>query len=157
MAYSMKKPKHIFLFYIMFFFIWGHAQSMQAQGVPNDSLNKPKVNINVKKQFDSKGNLTEFDSSYSYSFPSGNLSSMNSDSILNQFRAFFNNNYSFPQFGFGNNFNQDSTNTANFFNMDNFMKQFQQNDSAFNQIYMQMDSLRGKFFQLSNPNGFPKE
>jgi hypothetical protein len=46
----------------------------------HDTLNKPKFNVKVNKEFDSKGNLIRYDSTYSYSFK-GNGSMAFPDSL----------------------------------------------------------------------------
>jgi hypothetical protein len=49
---------------------------------------KPKINYRVNKQYDDKGNLVRYDSSYSYVYP-GQGRYLNTDSLFNSFRLSF--------------------------------------------------------------------
>lgn len=53
-----------------------------------DTIHKPKINVKVNKEFDSKGNLTHYDSSYSYVYKGSNLAI--NDSLF-PFKSFFGN------------------------------------------------------------------
>jgi hypothetical protein len=50
-----------------------------------DNNNQPDVKIDVKKQYDEKGNMVVYDSIYSWSW-SGNPDDMDIDSLMNKFR-----------------------------------------------------------------------
>jgi hypothetical protein len=50
-----------------------------------DNNNQPDVKIDVKKQYDEKGNMVIYDSIYSWSW-SGNPDDMDIDSLMNKFR-----------------------------------------------------------------------
>ena len=92
-----------------------------------DTLNKPQVKIKVNKQFDDKGNIVEYDSTYSYyySSPGGNLKHLSNDSVYNGFRSFFNKTYpSFFIHPYNDIFFNDSLYKHDFFNKDYFEKRF---------------------------------
>lgn len=38
----------------------------------SDTVNRPKINVNVNKRFDDKGRIVQFDSTYSYFYSSPN-------------------------------------------------------------------------------------
>src|SRR5688572_29110550 len=54
-----------------------------------DTLVKPKVDVRVNKRYDDKGNLTQFDSTYSYFYSSPGIgrSSITSDSLFGNFKS----------------------------------------------------------------------
>jgi hypothetical protein len=79
----------------------------------NDSLktNQPKVDVKVNKKFDERGNLIQYDSSYSiiYSSPDTDIQFFNleNDSIFSQFKNnMMGNDFfkGFPDMGFQNDF-----------------------------------------------------
>ncbi|NVN94501.1 MAG: hypothetical protein HXX18_04360 [Bacteroidetes bacterium] len=112
----------------------------------NDSISvsQPKVDIKVNKKYDEKGNLIQYDSSYSiiYSSPNTDVQFFNfeNDSLFTRFKNkmgendFFNNDFfnNFPEFGL----NQDFFQMNPMLNLKQIheemikkMKQFQQPDS----------------------------
>jgi hypothetical protein len=64
-------------------------QSDKNKVVIADSLNKPRIDVKVNKQYDDKGRIIKFDSTYSYfySSPTGSLHSTN-DSVFSGFLPF---------------------------------------------------------------------
>lgn len=127
-----------------------------------DSINNPKVNVNVNRRFDDKGNLIEFDSVYSsyYSNVRGDTSQM--DSIMKGFDTFFHNQH--PMF-FNNQMNtlffNDSLKYPDFFHDDFFMQQYQLNDLYMRNMMMRMDSIKNQFYEdqhlKTKPNIQPKK
>lgn len=57
-------------------------QSAQAQDIKKSNPNKPDVRVKVNKEFDDKGNLTRYDSTYSYSWSGSGQVPINADSIF---------------------------------------------------------------------------
>jgi len=51
------------------------AETKQATPLKGDSLDKPRIGVKVNKQYDDKGNIVRFDSTYSYfySSPKGSI------------------------------------------------------------------------------------
>lgn len=137
-------------------------QSLLKEGelITDDSLNKPQVKVNVNKQYDDKGNVIRFDSTYSYfySFPSGKSMNLDNDSVYSHFRSYFHKTY--PDFlnpQFDNIFYNDSLFKYDFFNNDYFLKRFELNRKMFDNMYKQMDSLKWDFLQHNYPNGYSKK
>lgn len=109
----------------------------------HDSLNKPNFKVKVNKEFDEKGNLTRYDSSYSYSyFYKGGKES--------EGRKFYPDNFfdmpSFDPFGSKSMMpDNDSLFRKLFFNDDLFKKQWELNQLFFDRLYPKMDSLRNGY------------
>jgi hypothetical protein len=131
----------------------------KTENVSIDTLNKPKIKVNVNKRYDDKGRIVQFDSTYSYSYtsPRGQMQSSN-DSVFKDFRSFFDKNYS-DFFNRQNNniFFNDSLFKYDFFNEDYFSKRFQLNQKALEKMYQQMDSLKQNFLKHNYPQGYQKK
>lgn len=125
----------------------------------HDSLYKPKINIKVNKQFDDKGNIVRFDSTYSYSYSSPNgMKDLNNDSIFKNFHSFFNHKYSGLIEQQNNSiFFNDSLFKYDFFNNDYFQKRFELNQKMFEQLFKDMDSIKKDYMQENYPNGKNKK
>lgn len=114
----------------------------------SDTLNKPKVNIQVNRRYDDKGNLIGFDSTYSsfYSNVKGDTAEM--DSLMNTFDRYFNLNHSsFFDRQFNRLFFSDSLRYPDFFHKDFFMKRYELNDQYLRDMTQRMDSIKNRFFQ----------
>jgi hypothetical protein len=125
---------------------------------PSDTTN-PKVSIKVNKKYDEKGNLVQYDSSYSYfySTPGGNIESISSDSFYNQFGELFHSRYNdFLRHRFDNIFFNDSLYKYDLLNRDFFDKRFELNNSMFYGLFREMDSLKMEMLKHSYPNGVMK-
>jgi hypothetical protein len=134
-------------------------QMLRGSFDSTDTLNKPKVKVNVNKRYDDKGRVVQFDSTYSYFYSSPNgIRHLNNDSIYDQFQSFFNKSY--PHFFEHQNndiFFNDSLFKYDFFNNDYFLKRYQLNQKNFEGFYKQMDSLKQNFMKQRYPNGYPKK
>lgn len=119
-----------------------------------DSINKPKINVKVNKQYDKSGKMIKYDSTYSYVYSgkSGKNTRADNDSIFNQFRSYFN-IHSSDLFDRQNQnvFFNDSLFKYDFFNDDYFQKRFELNKDMFSQFFWQMDSLKGSFLKDKYP------
>jgi hypothetical protein len=124
-----------------------------------DTVNRPKVKVNVNKRFDDKGRIIQFDSTYSYFYSSpGGTAHLNNDTIFNNFQSFFNKSY--PSIFKDQNrdiFFNDSLFKYDFFNDDYFLKRYQLNQNNFESFYKRMDSLKQNFMQQAYPNGYQKK
>lgn len=125
-----------------------------------DTLNKPKVSVKVNKQYDDKGNLIKYDSTYSYiySTPGGRKLQLPNDTLYNRFRSYFDGKY--PDFfspQFDDIFLNDSLFKYDFFNKDYFMQRFKLNRQMFERMYRQMDSLKGDFMERNYPDGYQQK
>src|SRR5215216_6317038 len=119
----------------------------------NDSLSKPKVNIQVNRRFDQQGNLIGFDSTYStlYSSIQGDTAAI--DSAMRGFNTFFRkSNPSFFNDHFNPLFLDDSVRYPDFFHHDFFMKQYQLNDAYMKDMIQRMDSIKNQFYNDRIPN-----
>jgi hypothetical protein len=125
----------------------------------SDSLNKPRVSVKVNKQYDDKGNVIKFDSTYSYYYSGskGALRSAN-DSVFSSFRTFFERSHpGLMDRNINNIFFNDSLFKYDFFNDDYFQKRFELNEKMFGHMYQQMDSIKRDFLQHNYPNGQQKK
>ncbi len=128
-------------------------KSANNELILDDTLNKPKVNIKVNKQYDKNGNLIRFDSTYSYVYKSNTDNfSLSNDSTFNKLKSYF--NIPAPGMFEHNNgmFMNDSLFTNNFFNEDYFRKQFELDQTLFADFYKQMDVLKKNYLRDSYPD-----
>lgn len=116
--------------------------------------NTPKESWNVKKEKDENGNVTRYDSTYtwSYSSSSGDSVDVDVDSVLQSFDLYF--NQQFPSLWgprFMNPMHNDSALHPDFFRGDYFQNQWKKDMYDMNQLFRQMDSMRNKFFDETYP------
>lgn len=114
----------------------------------SDTVNKPKVNIQVNRRYDGKGNLIGFDSTYSsfYSNRKGDTAEM--DSLMHSFDRYFQRSHSsFLDRQFNPLFFNDSLRYPDFFHNDFFMKRYELNDQYLKETMKSMDSIKNRFFQ----------
>ncbi len=135
------------------------AETKKVAPLKGDSLGKPRVDVKVNKQYDDKGNIVKFDSTYSYfySSPKGSMQ-LGNDSIFSSFRSFFEKSYPNLMDRRTNNiFFNDSLFKYDFFNDDYFQKRFELNNKMFEDMYQQMDSIKRSFMKRNYPNGYQKK
>lgn len=116
--------------------------------------NLPKTDIKVNKEYDEKGNLIRYDSTYSSFYPNISGDTLLGDSLLNEFKSRFNEQYFFSQRPFFDDFFfQDSLLKYDFYKNDFFSNRFRNNWQRMDSIFLQMDSMKNYFFQqqLQNP------
>ncbi len=135
------------------------AEVGKVNMLKGDSSVKPKIDVKVNRQYDDKGNLVKFDSTYSYfySSPKGSMH-LGNDSVFSSFRSFFEKSY--PNIMDRNNRNiffNDSLFKYDFFNDDYFQKRFELNNKIFENMYQQMDSIKKGFLKEKYPNGYQKK
>ncbi|MBK8366052.1 MAG: hypothetical protein IPL10_01210 [Bacteroidetes bacterium] len=116
-----------------------------------DTIHKPKINVKVNKEFDSKGNLMRYDSSYTYVYRGSNLAV--NDSLF-PFKSFFG-NHPRDLFNESNNwFQNDSIFNNHFFEDDFFKRQDELNKLLFDRLYPRIDSLKHNY--LNKPYAKPR-
>ena len=125
----------------------------------DDEENKPRIDVKVNRQYDDKGRMIKFDSSYTYfySSPKGSKQ-IGNDSIFNSFRSFFDKSY--PDYMNRKNDNiffNDSLFKYDFFNDNYFQKRFELNEKMFENMYQQMDSIKKEFLKQKYPDGYQKK
>lgn len=112
----------------------------------NDTIT-PKTNIIVNKEYDEKGNLIRYDSTYSSYYSNIETDTILGDSVFNNFKNFFNQNYGFSNQPYFNNFFfEDSLLKYDFYKRDFFSNRFQNNMEHMDKLFMEMDSLKNNFF-----------
>ena len=135
------------------------AETKKVTAQKEDSLDKPRTDVKVNRQYDDKGNIVRFDSTYSYfySSPKGSMHLRN-DSVFSSFRSFFEKRYLNLMDRHNNNiFFNDSLFKYDFFNDDYFQKRFELNNKMFENMYQQMDSIKRGFMKQNYPNGYQKK
>lgn len=142
----MKTLKIIPIFFLLFFNCSGQQKN-------EENKVKPDENITVNKAYDEEGNLTRYDSIYSYSYSSnGKLN----DSIKMQFQRHFKNHSFFNESFYDDFFERDSItggfNHENFF-FDGFMNQ----DEGIKSMMKRMDSIQQLFFNQHQRSIIPAE
>ena len=120
-----------------------------------DTIAKPKVDVRVNKKFDNKGNLVQYDSTYSYFYSSpGFKNSISSDSLFNNFKIPLRKDYKgLLDDNMNNIFFNDSLYKYDFYNNDYFSKRFQLNIQRFENMFSKMDSLKMDMFREAYPGG----
>jgi hypothetical protein len=165
----MKTLKLMLLSFLFVVFFGCNAQTQKgsaqqgdknsSKAAVNDSLNKPRIDVKVNKQYDDKGHIIKFDSTYSYYYSSPKGSSrLANDSVFSSFRSFFEKSY--PNLMDRNSnsiFFNDSLFKYDFFNDDYFQKRFELNQKMFGNMYRQMDSIKRDYLYRNYPNGYQKK
>ena len=118
------------------------------------NISEPDTN-KVNKQYDEKGNIIRYDSSYTYiyTYPNGKSKEINIDSLYNSFKPyFFDKGFDMMHKPFNDFFEMDSTFQQHFFDEDYFMNQFEREMFRFDDLMREMDSLRNIFLKEIYPN-----
>ncbi|MEP3837028.1 MAG: hypothetical protein ABJM36_05245 [Algibacter sp.] len=144
----MKTLKLIPLFCLLFFNCSGQDKQK------NEALAlKPDENITVNKEYDENGNLTRYDSIYSYSYSNnGKLT----DSLKIEFQKYFNSHSFFNDSFFKDFFDQDPDSKQ--FNSENFFHDgFMNHNRQIEQMMRRMDSIQQLFFNQHSKPIIPAE
>jgi hypothetical protein len=147
------------LLLICFMFLAGCDRKTDAQTAKNDRAAsdtpaKPKVNIKVNRQYDEKGNVVSFDSTYTsfYSNMDGDTATM--DTLMKGFDRYFDFNYpSIFQREFKPLFFTDSLRYPDFFHDDFFLKRYELNDRYMRDMMKRMDSIKNRYFEERSKPG----
>jgi hypothetical protein len=156
-----KNMKKVFAFMLLSFLVGGcNGQKKQneketKQTAIADTTVQPKTDIRVNKKYDDKGNLIQYDSSYSYFYSSpGFKNSINSDSLFSNFKIPLRNDYrSLLDENMNSIFFNDTLFKYDFYNSDYFSKRFQLNMLRFENMFREMDSLKLNRFKEAYPSG----
>ena len=109
---------------------------------------KPETNIIVNKEYDDKGNIIKYDSTYSFYYSNIENNNFTGDSIMELFRSGFNNRYFFSEDPFFRDiFFQDSLLQFDFYSKDFFRNRFLNNWQKMDRLFMDMDSIKNNFFR----------
>ncbi|MGJ1335760.1 hypothetical protein ACR784_07905 [Sphingobacterium multivorum] len=108
--------------------------------------NQPKEDIKVNKEYDENGYLIRYDSTYTYYYSNIEGDEIVADSIFNNFRNMFENNYSFSTMPYFNDlFFEDSLLKYGFYKNDFFHERFMNNMQQMERLFWEMDSIKNKF------------
>jgi hypothetical protein len=130
----------------------GHSKDTTHPGkdstAASDSLRKPDVKIQVNRKYDEKGNLIGFDSTYSSFYSNVKGDTLQMDSLMSSFDAYFDRQHSrlFDQ-QFNKLFFNDSLAYPDFFRDDFFMKRYELNDRYLRRMMHRMDSIKNRFYK----------
>ena len=124
-----------------------------------DTVAKPKEDIRVNKRYDDKGNLLQYDSTYSYFYSSpGFKNRISSDSLFSNFKLPLKDEYKgLLDDNMNSIFFNDSLFKYDFYNSDYFSKRFQLNMLRFENMFKQMDSIKSDMFRQNYPDGIIKK
>lgn len=115
----------------------------------------PQIDIKVEKEYDDKGNVIRYDSSYTYiyTYPDGNTEKLNMDSIFQNFEPYlFNHGFDIMHDPFRDFFQEDTLYQHHFFDDDFFIQQLENNRFRFEEMMHKMDSLRNQFLRDMYPD-----
>jgi len=120
--------------------------------------NLPQTNIKVNKEYDEKGNIIKYDSTYSSYYSNIKGDTVLRDSIFNNFKTRFNQKYFFStQPYFNDFFFEDSLLGYDFYKKDFFYNRFRNNTQLMDNLFHEMDSIKNSFYnqQFLIPNKAP--
>ncbi len=119
--------------------------------IHTDGLGQPKVDINVNKRYDKKGNLISYDSTYTSYYSSKKRDKILMDSLFKEFKPIFNEKYPLMNDkNFNTLFFNDSLLYNDFFHDDFFIKRFELNEKYMSRMMQQMDSVKNEFFKIKS-------
>lgn len=154
----MKTVKGIYISVLLAFMITVACNSQTKQkdskaktvNVEKTEGVNPKIKTRVNKQYDSKGNLVKFDSTYSYFYTSkGNDSAkVGLDTLVKEFKSYYSTHMTSGIYRhFDDIFLTDSLFKYDFLNDDYFRKRFELNMAKMNDMFQQMDSLKTQYLR----------
>jgi hypothetical protein len=112
-----------------------------SEGRATQPSAKPDVRFKVNKQFDEKGNLIGYDSTYTYSFSGAGQNDTDMKQIFDDFPSQFDSSMGFFKFPGRFSAPRDSTYTSPF-NDAYFQKQLEFNDKLMQQLLQHFNSLK---------------
>ena len=131
-----------------------YAQKKNKEGNPKSIVNQPQVNIKVDKQTDKNGNITRYDSTYSWSWSGNGQMPENVDSLMKCMHDRFGKGFSFN--GRNPGFHSDLFNDSAFFS-DNFEGMFGKDFGNMDKMFAEQEKMMKKYFDqepvLKVPNG----
>jgi hypothetical protein len=131
------------------------CNAQKKESKTNDTVSRePRVSWKVNKQYDEKGNVIGYDSTYSWSYSGKSDTDLTipADSVMNSFRLQF--NKEFPGM-FNNSFGgpvwSDSLFYNDFLKPDYFMRKYQDHYFDMEKMMRSMDSMRNGFLMEHYP------
>ncbi len=155
--------KRLWIFIVPFLVTACQAQTAD-NNVENPDLsatvNKPKVEVKVNKEYDENGNLIRYDSAYVWSYTNtlGDSGYVNIDSLMLQFRPFMQDHFqmTFPDIE-QDWMRNDSLFFHQFLGPDYFMDRWQNELERMNRRIREMDSLKSLFLDEYYPGLMRKQ
>ena len=137
-----------FSFLIFLCFTSCNSQEVKHKKIKNEK-NKPHEEVTVNRKYDENGNLIEFDSTYTSYYSNFKGDTIEMDSVLNEFPAFFNQEFFNLNSGGMLNpfFGQDSILNSHFFHDDFFEQQFINQNEDMLKMIQEMDSIKNAYFK----------
>ncbi|MEJ1222867.1 hypothetical protein [Sediminicola sp. 1XM1-17] len=120
----------------------------------NDTMAIPKGQWNVTRQFDELGNLITYDSIYSWSYTNeeGDSLKVNLDSIMDNFKRYFDEMEApFLRRDFSYFPKADSLMKKDFFSEDYIFRNWESHHPEMQQFMRRMDSIRNRFLKEYHP------
>lgn len=123
------------------------GQSENGDENKQSQKNSPVTNYKVNKEYDEKGNIIRYDSTYSYYYSNVGGDTLTQDSILDVFKQNFNQRFLFSGDPFFNDFFfQDTLPPFNFYHDDFFSNHFKNNMEELDRLMKEMDIFKNEFF-----------
>jgi hypothetical protein len=130
-----------------------YGQKKDKDNPPKSNDNQPKVSIKVDKQTDKNGNITRYDSTYTWSWSGNGNIPNNADSVVKNMHEHFFKGFSFNDKAFNN---RDFFNDSAFMN-GNFEEDFGMNFGNMNKMLAEQEKMMRKYFDeepiLKVPDG----
>jgi len=120
-----------------------------------DSTVNPKVDVKVNKKFDEKGNLVQYDSTYSYfySSPGFEKNGMSSDGVIDDLEMRLHHDFKgLLDDNLTSGILTDSL-LKDFYNDDYFSKRFKFNRERLDNALRQMESIKSDLLKQPDPRG----
>lgn len=129
-----------------------NGQMNLSENISQDTI--PQKNIVVNKEYDEKGNLIRYDSTYSFYYSSTGENPKLRDSIFRNFETYFNQSYSFSnQPYFRDFFFLDSLLRYDFYKKDFFYERFKNNLNRMDSLFKEMDEKKNEFYNNQFKSG----
>ncbi|MEM5567010.1 hypothetical protein WNY78_17955 [Psychroserpens sp. AS72] len=126
------------------------TKKIETKDNEKSTVEQPKGNWKVDKEFDKNGNLIRYDSIYTWSSNNkfDDFSTLEKDSLMQSYKSRFFANFSrFENEGFEDVFSQDSLFSKRFFNDDFFGSDFGNDFMDIDKIRQQMIARQKKFLE----------
>lgn len=130
----------------------GQAQQHRKNAANADTLaaqlDTPRTEVRVNKEYDERGNLIAYDSTYSSFYSSHNADPAIMDSLFGDFHPRLNMRFPFMHDpGFNDLFFRDTLLYPDFFHDDFFEKRMELNEQWMRRMMAQMDSMKNDWFR----------
>lgn len=128
--------------------------SCNEQSVENEQTKgpEPQTGIKVNREYDEKGNLIRYDSTYAHFYSTITDDKPLKDSLFFAFRSQFNRRYPFLDRPFMDDlFFEDSLLKYDFYKHDFFTERFRRNMQRMDEMFREMDSIKNQYYIRALP------